>query len=248
MPSGPTNLPVAGVDPEDNSNIIKILSWNVAGWLRCLSSYVDVPFIHQSYDIIIIQETWFANVLVLDGYSSYKLDAVPGKGPGRLKGGLGILISNSLKVDCQLKPPLMRLAMALLLEWEKGSLIIINVYLPPETKKSEIEANWLALDKYMTDLSLEHPEAQILMAGDLNARRGPDDCFLEANFKIILEDPDQDLASLPFERASKDRNANYSGSCLARFSRKRALHILNGSFYGDHPGENTFMVGSRTMS
>lgn len=43
----------------------------------------------------------------------------------------------------------------------------------------------------------------------------------------------------------KDSLVNYAGHCLARMARSLNLYILNGSTCGDHPGEFTFMVGTR---
>ena len=85
--------------------MLDILSWNVAGWHRCLADSTDIPFLRRKFDIIALQETWTDDPLWLGGFHAFKVEARPGKGPGRLKGGLGILVSTALKVTCLELPP-----------------------------------------------------------------------------------------------------------------------------------------------
>ena len=74
---------------------------NVAGRSRCLSQSTDIPFYRQNFNIIALQETWTAEIPTLEGYYSYAVKAAPGRGPGRLKGGLCILISLCLRATCK---------------------------------------------------------------------------------------------------------------------------------------------------
>ena len=76
--------------PESNqksASKVELLSWNVAGWTRCISHTHDTPFFRSKYDIILLQETWSDKDIILDGFDSFMVKAIPGRGPGRLKGG-----------------------------------------------------------------------------------------------------------------------------------------------------------------
>ena len=227
--------------------MLNVLSWNVAGWSRCLTQSADIPFFRQSFDIIALQETWTAATLKLDGYYAFVVKAVPGRGPGRLKGGLSILISTTVKVNCKELPPLKQLAMAVLISWKKDCLLIINCYLPPTYKKPEIEKIWQALEHYVRSLILEYPQARVLVMGDLNARRGPNDSSLASKYRVRI-DNQEDLEPFCQSWSSKDQRSNYAGICLIRFAMRLNLFILNGSNRGDIPGEYTFMAGAKTST
>lgn len=45
-----------------------------------------------------------------------------------------------------------------------------------------------ALDSFITKLVYEQPEAQILLAADLNVRIGPNDKYLKTKFNFLLCD------------------------------------------------------------
>lgn len=72
-----------------DNDIKEILSCNVAiQW--------DGPIVFSCiqmslFDIILLQETWTEEILELNGFYSYILGAVPGKGLGRLMGGYSYL-------------------------------------------------------------------------------------------------------------------------------------------------------------
>uniref|UniRef100_A0A2H6MU70 Endonuclease/exonuclease/phosphatase domain-containing protein n=1 Tax=Micrurus carvalhoi TaxID=3147026 RepID=A0A2H6MU70_9SAUR len=96
------------------------MSWNVAGWYRFRG--LNYPDALLDKDIILVQETWTMDDFLLKGYKSYKLEARPGRGPGRLKGGLGIFISTNLRAEPTLIAPLKHMAMALLLKMDSYPL------------------------------------------------------------------------------------------------------------------------------
>ncbi|KAG8134980.1 hypothetical protein E2320_008045, partial [Naja naja] len=84
-------------------------------------------------DIILVQKPWTADDLLLN-------EARPGRGPGRLKGGLGIFISTNLRTEPTLIASLKHMTMALLLKMDSVPLLIINVYLLPSLRKTETTA------------------------------------------------------------------------------------------------------------
>ena len=129
--------------------------------------------------------------------------------------------------------------MAVLLKWSDISLLVINVYLPPGKKKAVVKSIWAELEGYMTSVSLDFPQAKILLMGDFNARMGSNDLALENKFGITINDPEDDLRCFPQPRKFKDQGSNYAGLCLAKLTLKQSLHILNGSAFPDYPGEFT---------
>ena len=133
----------------------------MAGWFRCRADSPKIPFYRRKYDIIALQETWTDVPFILNVYHAFELAALPGMGPGRLKGGLGILISTQLKVKCTEVAPLKPFAMAVHLSLERGFILFINVYLPPGRKKTEVKEIWVKLERYVSFLVIEYPKARI---------------------------------------------------------------------------------------
>ena len=168
-----------------------------------------------------------------------------GDGPGRLRGGLGILIATELNVKCIECTPFIPFAMAVILKWQQGSMIVINIYLPPGKKIREAEGIWAEVESYISELSLKYPEAQIMVAGYFNACLGPTDAQLGKKYKVTLNDPEDTFNWKFLPRIFKDQNSNHSGSCLAKFALKQRLHILNGTTHLDHPGAYTFLASPR---
>ena len=158
---------------------------------------------------------------------------------------MGILISTQLNVKCSELVPLKPYAMSVLLRWESRSILVINVYLPPGKKKAEVAEVWDKFENYVSSLIMDHPEASIMLAGDLNTRLGPNDPFLEKKYSTILKDPEDTLASLLLPRSFRDQYSNYSGLCLMNFVLKQNLYLLNGSLKSDRPGAYTYMAGFR---
>ena len=230
------------------AKLLEILSWNMAGWTRVQSGNSEIPFIHPSYDIVALQETWTGADLELDGYNSFKLEATPGLGSGRLKGGLGILVSTQLKAVCIALDPLSHLAMAILICWDSGKILFFNVYLPPQRKTADSTAFYQALEQYIQTTSQEHPDAKVLVVGDFNARIGPDNDALCAKYNLSAYDHAEVGAYSLLPRLSKDPCSNFAGACLASMAYKLSLSILNGSLNDDYPGEFTFMAGTRAST
>ena len=96
-------------------------------WFCCLTNSHDNPFHHQKFDIIAVQETWTDQEIILQGYNNYWVKAKRGEGLGRLKGGLALLISETLNFKCIEKPAMDSRAMAIVLKSGEDSLILINV-------------------------------------------------------------------------------------------------------------------------
>lgn len=192
-----------------------------------------------------LQETWMSGNLLLNGFNSYSLGAIPGVGRGRCKGGLGVLVATALCVSTRALPSYKHYAMAIIIQFTQGELLIINVYLPPQKKKSQTKMLWTELENYITTLLQSHPNAFMVLGGDLNARLGPDDYTLYTQQKVHYHPPTPGLDDLLLKRKSKDPKSNYAGLLLKQMTIRLNLHILNGAFGNDHPAELTYLSGLR---
>lgn len=175
----------------------------------------------------------------LNGFSAFSLPGLLSTRGGRVKGGLVTLISTRLRAIFKKLDPLDHLATAVQVQWRTHSLLLINVYLPPQREKRLIRNTWAQLEQYLDKLSNQFPDASVVVAGDLNARTGQSDEALYAHFHEtapIIEE----AHSIP-ARISKDKGCNYAGLCLLHLVNKLDLVILNGRTEGEKVGEFTFI-------
>ncbi|KAG8124606.1 hypothetical protein E2320_019874 [Naja naja] len=108
---------------------LKCLSWNIAGWGRRCGTTECTNYI-QSFDVVLLQETWACDKISLTGFTVTSLAATKQFTTGRPKRGLACLVSTSLKVETVELPPCGSLAMALLIKRGCSKLLVFNLYLP----------------------------------------------------------------------------------------------------------------------
>ncbi|KAG8125768.1 hypothetical protein E2320_020896 [Naja naja] len=118
---------------------LKCLSWNIAGWGRRCGTTEFTNYI-QSFDVVLLQETWACNKISLIGFAVTSLAATKQSTTGRPKGGLACLVSTSLKVETVELPLCGSLAMALLIKRGRSKLLVFNVYLPPMVRQADTKA------------------------------------------------------------------------------------------------------------
>lgn len=106
--------------------------------------------------------------------------------------------------------------MALLLTYKSQSIILINVYMPPSSRKDFAVKKWNSLEAYMTSLINDYPRTSIILLGDFNARLGVDNALLEDGFKDKFSDSDDPDFNMYLSRFIKDKTANFSGYCMAK--------------------------------
>ncbi|CAI5789567.1 Hypothetical predicted protein [Podarcis lilfordi] len=83
----------------------------------------------------------------------------------------------------------------------------------------------------------------ILLAGDLNARVGPNDNALYAYFHQWP--PEMETIPPLMRRSSYDKTCNIGGLHLAHMAYRQNLHLLNGAIQGDYPGQYTYWSGHK---
>lgn len=194
-------------------------------------------------DILLLQETWTTYRPTFNGFQAYSIDAVPGAGHGRHKGGLATLISTALSGSVSLLPPFDRYALSLLLQFRHFALLIINIYMPPLRKRARITKIWSDLEVYVNHLIQDYPNACLILGGDANARMATDNCSLYRQHKTY---PPTEEIDTPFSlRNSRDQKSNLAGLLLNQMAFKMDLHILNGAYGKDQPASFTYISGSR---
>lgn len=111
----------------------------------------------------------------MGGYKAFCWKAIKGEGNGRLKGGLGILLSTSL---CGKSRPLHYLknwAMAICVQVREAHLILVNVSIPPYSTNSVTSSIWAKLENYLEELYTKNKADLVIIGGDFNARTGHND-------------------------------------------------------------------------
>ena len=85
----------------------------------------------------------------------------------------------------------------------------------------------------------KYPDADILLAGDFNARCGDNqDILFNDDVDFVFQDKDMyesDFFELP--RRSKDLYQNAFGLSLIELCKTYGIHLLNGRSPGDNDGE-----------
>jgi exonuclease III len=158
-----------------------MITWNIDG---LKGKGEDPTFIShiQEYDIIALLETWCSTkvdveqleVALPDYESTVKYGTKQGK-RGRPSGGIVVLVrKNTAKyltpVGLDFKFGVSFKISSALIEKQ---CIIIFTYLPPHGSSAytlDEQNGVLILEKYITELEVNYPDARILISGDLNAR------------------------------------------------------------------------------
>lgn len=128
-------------------------------------------------EIVLLQKTWApASALpILEGFKVYNTPAIKIHNKGRSCGGLVIAIKNSLQLEVELIPhDCENFVLPLLLRglpW--GSLLCLNVYLPPNGVNGiSNELCWGKLPVFLEGLVIQYPNAHLILGGDFNSRIG----------------------------------------------------------------------------
>lgn len=231
---------------------IKIASWNIQGLRTRLqatnSSLGDTKLNIQSiqrtikeYDIICLQETWLKdNTLNFPGYTvHFTIQDTTSKRGSR---GVALLIKNSL---CPFIEKLPNNSSNIL--WCKlnqhsfghsKDIYLATVYLPPlqcQTKTGEdvlstLEQNIL---KYQE-------KGDIILLGDLNARTGVLNDFIENDFRDLNIPDDNYITDTTWpKRNNSDTTVNKQGEAIIKLCIGHRLRILNGRTIGDFAGNLT---------
>ena len=214
------------------------MSWNIAGWWNKAKDYDFIEYL-KTFDIVLLQETWALTPIFLEGFKSYSLPASRVNGRGCLMAGLTTFISLDLSLHSHSLQDNNSTTQAILLNCGKFTLIILNVYIPPSSDRLTLTTHWNNLATYLEQLEQKIPNAEIILAGDFNARVGND---IPSLFSSSGVDQD-DLLHLfsPSQRKSKDTYLNPAGLNLFRFCIQFCKIWLNGLINFNNSYEFTFI-------
>ena len=158
----------------------------------------------SGFDILFLQETWVQDIasLSLQGFQVFAIPAIKVHSKGRGSGGLAVLVAVDLIAEIQiLESSCPNYIQALLIKGPHlGSLLCINVYVPPKLSMSQDKGRlWDQLSHTLETLTFQFPNSQTIVYGDFNARIGPglSDIRADVNFQIaehtcLLERRSQD--------------------------------------------------------
>nr|XP_034972059.1 uncharacterized protein LOC118085475 [Zootoca vivipara]XP_034996355.1 uncharacterized protein LOC118097532 [Zootoca vivipara] len=216
------------------------LCWNIAGWRGKKFDPDFLKFIN-SFQIILLQETWEEEAIEINGYDLISLPACPSPKGGRSRGGLTIAISLKLQAKLTLVKSFPPYAITGLISGGKFELLITNVYFPPGGQLSDLHLKWETLEDHLSSCYTKYPNVPSVLGGDFNARTG-------ANWEALTKDKwwvpsgHQNLDLFPLaQRLSKDDRVNKAGVLLYQLIIRLNLIILNGNCPPDIPGEFTHL-------
>ncbi|CAI5769726.1 Hypothetical predicted protein [Podarcis lilfordi] len=195
------------------------------------------------FDILFIQETRSTDELYLDNYHSCTKRATPSQRGGRPKGGLALLFSMQIQANITQLPSNDEWSVAAVLDFGQVKLLCINLYLPTCRRQTQVEQLWKEVEAYVVQWRRQHPSAMILLAGDLNARVGPNNNALYTHFHHWP--PETEIIPPLMTRSSYDKTCNMGGLHLAQMAYRQNLHLLNGAIQGDYPGQYTYWSGHK---
>ena len=207
--------------------VISIVSWNIAGWT---SKPLDSDFIKfcSSFDVILFQETWSIKPTLpsLPGYTSLTNPATKVSANGRARGGLATLISNNKfhKYEVLDISNSSNLMVSCVTHTSSFKFLLLNIYCPPLDPLRLGSPMFLELNQALSILYEKYPDTRILIAGDMNARLGPNNTNIGNSLGLSSED----LLFLP-NRVSPDLVVNPAGRALFSLIFKFHLFICNGS-------------------
>ena len=129
----------------------------------------------HKYDIMLLSETWLKptvpnRLLILPGYSIFRVDRPDGRGYG----GVAIVAREELSMTplktTTRRPPDSRLeSIWSLLKMDRGrQLLLCSLYRPPRYTAAALDADFRDLENQVQRVILDNPAVTLLICGDLN--------------------------------------------------------------------------------
>ena len=199
------------------------------------------------FHIILLQETWEEEEIVINGFDLLTLRASPSLKGGRPKGGLVIGVSLKLHTKLSFVQACPPYVLSGLITGEKISLLISNVYLPPGGRRPELCSRWDSLEDHLLSCHIKCPNIPSIIGGDFNARTAANwdsltktkwwttPCFDNYEWEHVAT------------RISKDSRVNEAGVIFYLMAIRLNLVFLNGRYPPDIPGEFTHL-GTKSNS
>jgi len=220
---------------------MKILSWNIQSFK---SNHIWLQQVVKDFDIILLQETWLYNFehnLIERAFPNFKCfsaSSMPSSkscNKGRPYGGTAILIKNNLSCAVKETNTSDPRAPSVLLETDKGDLLIINVYFPCNSRENdELITKYFGL---LESRIMKH-SCDVIVAGDFNISIG---CPKFNEFKLFCNDLElsiEDVTHLPAESftfISKSSNSvSWIDHCVANRNTIKSVSLPYLSCPSDH--------------
>ena len=121
------------------------------------------------------------------------------------------------------------------------NLILVCVYLPPENSTAyEDETDGvIILKEKLIDLKARFPDHMVIVAGDLNARIGSIQDYIDDNVQHMFGMQWYEPDNFDLPRCAKDTVVNNFGRSLIELCTELDIHVLNGRAAQDCPGQYT---------
>jgi len=236
----------------NQNNVFNIISWNIQGLKTRLkptnqtisNTKLNIKSIKSNlskFDIICLQETWAKDESLM--FQDYIVHStVRSTKSKRGQGGVSVLIKNKHSdlvfhiksaspniIWCHLKRQLFGI---------NSDIYLAAVYLPP--LQSQRKAGEDVLSVLEQEIHKYSKQGKIILLGDLNARTGTLNDFIENDCCDFL--PDDDAYNLDKnwpKRNNEDYTVNKLGGEVLRLCVGNKLRILNGRATGDLDGKLT---------
>ncbi len=240
-------------------NKIKILTWNVEGYMtknndEGCKNKLNVSYVNrilQKHDIICMNETWTNVNTEKDIHLSDFTPFCSSRGQRNKKayrdsGGVAILVRDNMLRFVSRQPNVYEDAIWLKLDktlfGTTKDIYLGNIYLPPERSSSNITSDQDKYDLIEREIQLFLNKGSVLICGDLNSRTGTKldhipfdsrDTFINLPPSYL---PDSDTIK---KRCNLDSTVNNYGKKLLDICIGNALQIINGRTCGDFFGNFT---------
>ena len=115
-------------------------------------------------------------------------------------------------------------------------------YIAPENSPiyTEEDNGITILNERISEVILQYPNAELFLAGDLNARISTMQDFIpEDDLEFVFGDTDYPTDPFDMQRRSKDETYNRFGISLLDLCCTHNIHVLNGRLFDDKNGEIT---------
>ena len=213
-----------------------------------------------NFDFVMIQETWCEHERELkdlhDKLQGFKCEtegATRVSKYGRPSGGLAVYFKEKYaqfvsRIDAGFK-------FGIVLEIrgvksctyaEQVNMLLVCVYLPPENSSAyDVETNGVViLKEKLVDLKIRYPDHKLIVAGDLNARTGCSQDFIDDKIAHMPGMDWYESDEFDVTRFAKDKVENNFGRSLIDACIELGIHVLNGRAKGDNPGQYTNITES----
>ena len=230
---------------------MNICSLNIQG----LNKHSDNPLFKEyceRFEIIALYETWqkSANEFkhFIHGYTCFESMRTRGRTMLRGSGGVSVFVKDWLVRSTGVTRIFSHFNECVVLLFNANTfhrnedLIMFFTYVAPE--KSPIytdEENGIEiLNDKISEIVSQYPEAELFVAGDLNARIADMQDFIPFDdLDFVYGETDYPSDSFAINRQSKDDTSNQFGMALIDLCCTHCMHVLNGRMFDDLQGEIT---------